>query len=75
MWKALRILAALLLLLGGALAGLIPFVPGWPLGLAGLLILAEYFPGIRQLLRRLRVWLWRRTGYRFPARWTGRAAK
>lgn len=70
LWKTLRIIAALLLLLAGALAGLIPFLPGWPLGLAGLLILAEYFPAARQVLRRVRVWLWRSTGYRLPARFS-----
>jgi len=56
--KGLRIALAIGLLLVGGLFGFVPFVPGWPLGLAGLVILAEYFPAARSVLN----WARRKAG-------------
>jgi hypothetical protein len=38
------------LVLLGILGGLLPIVQGWMFLIPGLLILAEYFPGVRRLL-------------------------
>jgi hypothetical protein len=60
--KPARIAVGILLLLIGGLFGFVPFVPGWPLGLAGLVILAEYFPAARATLN----WARRKAGLDTP---------
>jgi hypothetical protein len=48
--KTLRISLGIFLVVLGLIGGLIPVVQGWIFGIPGLLILSEYFPGVRRLV-------------------------
>ena len=48
---ALKISLGILLVIIGLLGGLIPIFQGWMFGIPGLIILANYFPPIKRLLR------------------------
>jgi uncharacterized membrane protein YbaN (DUF454 family) len=48
--KGFRIALGLVLVLLGIIGGLLPIVQGWMFMIPGLLILAEYFPGVRRLV-------------------------
>lgn len=52
--RLLRIALGFILLTIAAFFGLVPFVPGWPLGILGLSILAAEFVWARRLMKRLR---------------------
>lgn len=45
--------AGLLLILAGALLGLVPFLPGFPLGILGVVLLGASSRRVQRLLRRL----------------------
>ena len=47
----LKISFGILLIIIGLLGGLIPIFQGWMFGIPGLIILANYFPPIKRLLR------------------------
>jgi hypothetical protein len=46
--KTLRISLGVTLVILGIIGGLLPVVQGWMFGIPGLLILSEYFPGIKK---------------------------
>jgi len=48
--KTLRISLGVFLVILGLIGGLIPVVQGWIFGIPGLLILSEYFPGVKRLV-------------------------
>lgn len=54
-----RISLGIVLVLIGAIGGLIPIFQGWIFGIPGLIILADYFPPIKRLLS----WAKRKAGY------------
>ena len=47
----LKISLGIVLVIIGLLGGLIPIFRGWMFGIPGLIILANYFPPIKRLLR------------------------
>tara|TARA_B110000444_G_scaffold112370_1_gene105960 strand:- start:489 stop:674 length:186 start_codon:yes stop_codon:yes gene_type:complete len=47
----LRITLGIILLLIGLIGGLIPIFQGWIFGIPGLIILADYFPPFKRLLK------------------------
>jgi len=49
--KTFRIALGVALVILGLIGGLIPFVQGWMLGIPGLLILSEYFPPVKRLVK------------------------
>ncbi len=50
MRKYLEITAGFILLIVGAIGGLIPVLQGWPFGIAGLVILARHFDWAKRTL-------------------------
>jgi len=54
-----RIALGIILVLIGAIGGLIPIFQGWLFGIPGLIILADYFPPIKRLLN----WAKKKAGY------------
>ena len=48
---SLKIAFGIILVLVGIVGGLIPIFQGWVFGIPGLIILAEYFPPVRKILR------------------------
>lgn len=52
--RIVRIVTAFILILVGALFGLVPLIPGWPLALLGLSMLAIDFVWARRMMRRLK---------------------
>lgn len=46
-----RITLGIILVIIGIIGGLIPIFQGWVFGIPGLIILADYFPPIKKLLR------------------------
>lgn len=54
-----RIALGITLVLIGAIGGLIPIFQGWLFGIPGLIILADYFPPIKKLLK----WAKIKSGY------------
>ena len=55
-----RITFGVVLVIIGLIGGLIPVFQGWIFGIPGLIILADYFPPIKQLLN----WAKKKTGYK-----------
>jgi hypothetical protein len=53
-----RITFGVLLVIIGLIGGLIPIFQGWMFGIAGLIILADYFPPVNRLL----VWAKKKAG-------------
>jgi|TARA_B100001250_G_C19505588_1_gene659370 uncharacterized membrane protein YbaN (DUF454 family) len=49
--KTARITLGIILVIIGIVGGLIPVFQGWMFGVPGLIILADYFPPIKKLLR------------------------
>ena len=47
----LRFTVGLILVLTGLVGGLIPIFQGWVFGIPGLIILADYLPPVRRLLK------------------------
>lgn len=52
--RFVKIVVAFTLIAIGALFGFVPLVPGWPLGLLGLSMLAAEFAWARHIMRRIR---------------------
>ena len=59
MKHTLRITLGIFLVIIGMIGGLIPIFQGWLFGIPGLIILADYFPPINQLLK----WAKKKAGY------------
>lgn len=55
--KAGRITLGVLLLLLGAISGLIPFLQGWIFGLAGLWLLSKDVPFVRKYYEKITAWV------------------
>ena len=55
--KAGRITLGVLLLLLGAISGLIPFLQGWIFGLAGLWLLSKDVPFVRKYYEKMTAWV------------------
>ncbi|MFB3787689.1 MAG: hypothetical protein ACE15F_15115 [bacterium] len=55
--KAGRITLGILLLLIGAISGLIPFIQGWIFGLAGLWLLSKDVPFVRRYYEKMTAWV------------------
>ena len=53
-----RITLGFILVIIGLIGGLIPVFQGWVFGIAGLIILADYFPPVKRLLE------WAKANYR-----------
>ena len=51
--RVLLFVAGVLLILAGAVLGLVPLLPGFPLGILGVALLAASSRRVRRLLRRL----------------------
>ena len=49
-YDIIKISMGVLLVILGLLGGLIPIFQGWMLGIPGLIILAKYFPPLKNLL-------------------------
>ena len=60
MKHTLRITFGIILVIIGMIGGLIPIFQGWIFGIPGLIILADYFPPIKQLL----IWAKKKSGYK-----------
>jgi len=50
----IKISLGIILVIIGLIGGLIPIFQGWIFGVPGLIILANYFPPINQLLNKLK---------------------
>lgn len=48
--KTARITFGIILVIIGLIGGLIPIFQGWMFGIPGLIILADYFPPVKQVL-------------------------
>ena len=59
MKHALRITLGIILVIIGMIGGLIPIFQGWLFGIPGLIILADYFPPVKRLLK----WAKKKAGY------------
>ena len=55
-----RITLGIILVIIGMVGGLIPIFQGWLFGIPGLIILADYFPPIKRVLR----WAKKKAGYK-----------
>ena len=60
MKHTLRIAFGIILVIIGLIGGLIPIFQGWLFGIPGLIILADYFPPVKQLL----IWAKKKAGYK-----------
>ena len=49
-YDVIKISMGILLVILGLIGGLIPIFQGWMLGIPGLIILAKYFPSLKNLL-------------------------
>ena len=54
-----RITLGIILVIIGMIGGLIPVFQGWLFGIPGLIILADYFPPVKRLLK----WAKKKAGY------------
>ncbi len=54
-----RITLGIILVIIGMIGGLIPIFQGWMFGIPGLIILADYFPPVKRLLK----WAKKKAGY------------
>ncbi len=63
LWRTVRAVAGLTLIVAGIVGMLLPIVPGIPLLLAGVALLGSSHPWVRPLMARLRLWRrrWRRS--------------
>ena len=59
MKHTLRITLGIILVIIGMIGGLIPIFQGWMFGIPGLIILADYFPPVKRLLK----WAKKKAGY------------
>ena len=50
MYKILKIILGIILVIIGLIGGLIPIFQGWLFGIPGLIILSQYFPPVKKLL-------------------------
>ena len=50
----LKITIGLILVLIGFIGGLIPIFQGWIFGIPGLIILSQYFPSIKKVLKKIK---------------------
>jgi hypothetical protein len=57
LWKPIRIFFGIVLLIIGAIGGLIPIFQGWVFGIIGLWLLSIDIPFIRKYFIRIREWL------------------
>jgi len=55
----IKITLGIVLIIIGLVGGLIPIFQGWVFGIPGLIILANYFPPAKNILR----WIKTKTGY------------
>ena len=56
----IKITLGIVLIIIGLVGGLIPIFQGWIFGIPGLIILANYFPPAKNILR----WIKTKTGYK-----------
>ena len=49
--KTIRIAIGLILIIVGLIGGLIPIFQGWVFGIPGLIILSDYFPPFKRVLK------------------------
>lgn len=62
--KAGQITLGVVLVILGIIGWLMPIIPGWPLLIPGLVILAEYFPPVQRALDWARAKVHEKTGRR-----------
>ena len=51
MLKIIKIFIGIILVIIGLIGGLIPIFQGWLFGIPGLIILAQYFPPIKNIVK------------------------
>ena len=49
------IIAGIILILIGLIGGLVPIFQGWIFGIPGLILLSQYFPPIKKLLKKIKI--------------------
>ena len=49
-----EIILGIILVITGFIGGFIPILPGWMLGLPGLLLLSKHFPPIRKIINKFK---------------------
>ena len=65
MKHTIRIALGIILVIIGLIGGLIPIFQGWVFCIPGLIILADYFPPIKQLL----IWAKKKASYKEVWKW------
>ena len=50
----LKISSGIVLVIVGLIGGIIPIFQGWVFGLPGLIILSNYFPAIKRVLKKIK---------------------
>ena len=51
----IKIIAVIILILIGLIGGLVPIFQGWIFGIPGLILLSQYFPPIKKLLKKIKI--------------------
>ena len=51
----IKITAGIILVLIGLIGGLVPIFQGWVFGIPGLILLSQYFPPIKKLLKKIKI--------------------
>jgi|TARA_Y100000994_G_scaffold94744_1_gene78384 hypothetical protein len=51
----IKIIAGIILILIGLIGGLVPIFQGWIFGIPGLILLSQYFPPIKKLLKKIKI--------------------
>lgn len=64
--KIFRITAGIILLIIGAIGGLIPIFQGWVFGLLGLWLLSQEIPFIHKYYERIKLWVETKAGKTKP---------
>jgi len=59
-WRIIRLVGGIVLIIAGLIGTLLPVVPGFVLLIPGLALLGSVYPPARRLLVRLRRWIRRR---------------
>lgn len=51
----IKIIVGIILILIGLIGGLVPIFQGWIFGIPGLILLSQYFPPIKKLLKKIKI--------------------
>lgn len=55
MRKIFEIILGIIFVIVGFIGGLIPILPGWIIGLPGLLLLSKHFPPLKKIIKSIKM--------------------